>query len=189
MLLVIKNYKKVITMNKQKILKLIKKNKITLINLEKSIKFAINNEKYMHKIINSAFTRTYDILNKREKEIKNILKLNTIEQKYSNEEQLKYNLDKTTNFTHQLILRLLLKIKLKPSEIINLKRLDIKENILKLNKKTIQLPEDILIDLNDLAKKETKYIFISNRNKKYNIRTIQKIRENYFIANPTNFQT
>jgi len=161
-------------MNQQKILKLIEKNNVTLINLERSINFAINNKEKQQCIINSAFTRTSNILNRREKEIKNILKLKTIGK---NNRELP--IDKVNNSTHQLILKLLLKTKLKPSEIINLKPLDIKENALKLNQRTINLPYDILIDLNNLAKKERKYIFMSNRNKKYSIRTIQKIRENY----------
>ena len=176
MLLVVKNYKKVININKQKINKLIEKNNITLKNLERSIRFALNNKEKQYQIINSAFTRTNDILNKREKEIKSILKLRTHKKEYN---KVELHINNVTNSTHQLILKLFFEVKLKPSEIINLKPLDIEENILKLNQRRILLPNDILIGITNLTKKETKYIFMSNRNKKYSIRTIQKIRENY----------
>ena len=57
-------------MNKRKILDFVEKDFLTISNLERSMKYAINSSKgrgYQFKILHSAFKRTCDILLKRRK--------------------------------------------------------------------------------------------------------------------------
>ena len=57
-------------MNKRKILEFVEKDFLTLINLERSIEFAINSNKgkqYQFKVLHAAFKRTCNILLKRRK--------------------------------------------------------------------------------------------------------------------------
>ena len=59
-------------MNKKKILECVEKDFLTLVNLERSMKFAINSYKgkqYQFKVLHAAFKRTCDILLKRRKYI------------------------------------------------------------------------------------------------------------------------
>jgi len=159
-------------MNKnQKILELVEKDFLTLGNLEKSMQFAINSYKgkqYQFKVLHAAFKRTCDIMLSRRKEIAKMLGLELKMVKDPSEPNKPtpkpaYNLD---NPKHNMILRLLYELKLKPKQIINLK---VKDYYLV---KAI-IPSDYIND-----KQENDYLFLTNRGKKYCVRTIQKIKEN-----------
>ncbi len=59
-------------MNKEKILDFVEKDFLTLVNLERSMQFAINSNKgkqYQFKVLHASFKRTCDILLKRRKYI------------------------------------------------------------------------------------------------------------------------
>ena len=159
-------------MNKNKILQLVEKDFLTLVNLERSIQYAIKSSKgrqYQLKVCHAAFKRTCDIMLHRRKEIAKMLGLKLCmigdpsEVKKAEYKQIGYLTD---NPKHRIILRLLYELRLKPKQIINLKvkDYDLVKNI---------IPLDFIQN-----KQENEYIFQSNRGKKYSVRTIQKIREN-----------
>lgn len=117
-------------MDKNRILDLADKNCITLLNLERSVKYALNNgNRY---IIYSAFKRTHEIMQKRREELAKGLGIR--------KPTLQEISNTTNNETHKLVLKMLFELKLKPKQIVELVK--------------------------------------NNRNEKYSIRTIQKIREN-----------
>ena len=159
-------------MNKnEKIIELVEKDFLTLSNLEGSLQYAIKSSRGMHyqlKVCHAAFKRTCDIMLKRRKEIAKMLGLKL--QMIGEPSEKQFNLQKieylTNNPKHKRILRLLYELKLKPKQIINLKVKDY--NLVKS-----VIPLEFIKD-----KTENDYLILNNRNKKYSVRTIQKIREN-----------
>jgi len=152
-------------MNKNKILELVEKDFKTLSNLERSIKFALKSNKdrqYQYKVCHAAFKRTYDIMLRRREQIAKMLGLKPNHASAKNT-KTEYNLK---NPKHRIILRLLYELNLKPKQIINLKVKDyhLVNTVVPSSYTENKQKEDILIK--------------SNRNKKYSLRTIQKIREN-----------
>jgi len=117
-------------MDKNKTLDLTDKNCITLLNLERSIRYGLNTGN--QSIIYSAFKRANEIMLKRSKEL---AKFSGIKKP-----TLQDILNTTGNETHKLVLKMLFELKLKPKQIVELVK--------------------------------------NNRNEKYSVRTIQKIREN-----------
>ncbi len=152
-------------MNKNKIIDLVEKDFKTLLNLERSIKFALNSNKgrqYQYKVCHAAFKRTCDIMLRRREQIANIIGLKPKHTSAKNT-KTKYTLK---NPKHRIILRLLYELNLKPKQIINLKvrDYDLVNTIVPSSYIKNKQKHDILIK--------------SSRNKKYSLRTIQKIRQN-----------
>ena len=115
---------------KYKTLDIADKNCITLLNLERSIRYGLNTGN--QSIIYSAFRRANEIMLKRREEVAKAsgIKKPTVQKILST----------TENATHKLVLKMLFELKLKPKQIVELVK--------------------------------------NNRNEKYSIRTIQKIKEN-----------
>ena len=163
---------KVIYMKKhEKILSLVEKDFLTLLNLERSIHFALHSNKgrqYQLKVCHAAFKRTCDIMLSRRKQIAKMigLKLQILENPTRLKKPAQSAIYSTNNPRHRLILRLLYQLKLKPKQVINLRVKD-------YNSINNIIPVDFINN-----KQENDYIFLTNRGKKYSIRTIQKIREN-----------
>jgi integrase/recombinase XerD len=91
----------------------------------------------------------------------------------------------TNNIKHKLMIQIGYSSGLRVSELINLKwaDIDLNRNIIHIKKakgkkdRIVMLSRKVKNSL-DLLDSETKYIFVTNRNKKYSQRTIQKILEN-----------
>ncbi|MFW6282722.1 MAG: site-specific tyrosine recombinase/integron integrase [Minisyncoccales bacterium] len=109
---------------------------------------------------------------------------------YLTKEEIKDLLEKISNNTHNLIIKTIYSCGLRVSELVNLKRkdLNLNDNKIKITQakgfkdRYIPLSNKLKIELNEyLCKKEfkTKYLFETNRNKKYTIRTIQQILKKY----------
>ncbi|MBI2135580.1 hypothetical protein HYU06_00740 [Candidatus Woesearchaeota archaeon] len=95
---------------KYKTLDIADKNCITLLNLERSIKYGLNTGN--QGIIYSAFRRANEIMLKRSKEIAKTagIKKPTVQEILST----------TNNETHKLVLKMLFELKLKPKQIVEL---------------------------------------------------------------------
>lgn len=102
-------------------------------------------------------------------------------------EEIKKIIEKTTNFKHRLIIKLLYGTGLRVSEIVNLKKQDInfEEDLIKINlgkgkkDRFVRIPSSLKEELKNYIKIETsEYIFPSNRNKKVTKTTIQSILRN-----------
>ncbi|MBD3247069.1 hypothetical protein GF378_00425 [Candidatus Pacearchaeota archaeon] len=152
-------------MNKNKILELVEKDFKTLMNLERSIKFALNSTKgrqYQYKVCHAAFKRTYDIMLRRREQIAKIIGMKLKSSKKEQNHKITYNLK---NPKHRIILRLLYELKLKPKQIVNLKVKD------------YTFVNKIVPSSYTRNKQKDDFLIKSNRNKKYSLRTIHKIKE------------
>ncbi|MBD3249107.1 hypothetical protein GF336_03615 [Candidatus Woesearchaeota archaeon] len=85
----------------------------------------------------------------------------------------------TENEKHRFILTLLYKLKLSTGMIINLKIKDIRNNIMYCRGRRIYIPDSLMHDFYEhtLNRDKNEYLLKSNRDKKYNIRSIQEIRK------------
>ena len=66
----LQKFSEVINMNKRKILEMVEKDFLTIANLERSLKFALNSQKgrqYQYKVLHASFKRTCDIILNRRK--------------------------------------------------------------------------------------------------------------------------
>ncbi len=102
-------------------------------------------------------------------------------------EEIRKLIEITSNIKHKLIIKMIYGTGLRVSEIVNLKKSEInfEEGLIKVKlgkgkkDRFVKLPESIKIELKVICKlSDLKYVFSSNRNKKMNIATIQKILKN-----------
>lgn len=95
--------------------------------------------------------------------------------------KIEQNINETKNAKHRLILNLLYKLRLTTGMVVNLKIKDIRKNILYCRGRRMFIPDSLMHDVYDFIYRRDpdEYLLKSNRDKKYSIRSIQKIRDKF----------